>query len=294
MAVAKPSSKYNLHQILDERDRTGTLLAKEVATNPVAKDQFCEEVRLLLGSGVWVLAEQPTFEPGQFNHSSLTHTLATASGRTFLSFAVKFGLCDYVASKTNRGALAPRAAIYTDKCINRGFKPGVRHTVWPLLLDAVLAVDVEPAMVRILLAASAGPNFKVDRNPNHTPWIKAVEWAIFRYWGYFHGQTSRKGVWPSYEEEVRGVTPTTGRSLENIRGSIYDAAWSQTDWVQRSWAALYEGEWSSAGDTVYRKPDPDFLRKPPCKPVIRDMIDHGVGLWPMSRKGRGSWLRLGS
>ncbi|KAK4450287.1 hypothetical protein QBC34DRAFT_403202 [Podospora aff. communis PSN243] len=275
MAVAKPSSRDKLHLVLDEVDRVGILLATQVATNPVARDQFCEEVRLLLESGVWVLAEEPTFEPSQLNHFATAQISATTFGRTFLSLAVKCGLSDYVAAKTNRGALVQRASIYTDKAISMGFKPRVRHSVWPLLLDAVLAVNVEPDMVHVLLSAGADPNFKLDGNANHTPWIKAVEWAILRYRGYFHNQNAKR-PWPSNEDEMASTSELSPSKLETFRESIYDVAWSQTEWVQRSWTALYEADWSGANDSVYRKPDPDFLRKPPCRPVIREMIDQGA------------------
>ncbi|RYP45338.1 hypothetical protein DL768_008302 [Monosporascus sp. mg162] len=266
-----PSSKDELLAVLDELDRTGIALAKEVVTNQVASGQFCEEVRLLLASGVWVLADGPTFEPAKLNYASLL--LPAAFGRTFLSLAVKFGLADYVAAKANHGCLVQRAAIYTDKKISFGHKPNVRHAVWPLLLDAVLAVDVDPNMVNVLLTAGADPNFKVHGNPDHTPWVKAVEWAILRYRGYFSGTTSSRLSPYEKEASLVSVNITVDSGFQE---SFYDSAWLQTDWVQRSWAALYEGEWSHTEKIVFRKPDPNFLRKPPCRPVIRDMIDHGA------------------
>jgi len=120
-----------------------------------------------LRAGVWVLTEWPTFETAQLNYESL---LQPANfGRTFLSLAVKRRLAAYITAKANHGCLVPRASIAYNKKIGFGHKPGALHTIRPLLLDAVLAADVDPSMAHVPLMLGADPNYKFMSNLTHTP-----------------------------------------------------------------------------------------------------------------------------
>src|SRR5262249_12309529 len=130
-ASVTQKSKEKVILVLDELNRTGASLAKEIDLHPEWLGQLYEEVRMLLRAGVWVLTERPTFEPFRLNYSSLVQP--ANFGRTFLSLAVKYRLTDYIAAKANRGCLVQRATIGYNKKVNFGHKSGVYYAIWPLL-----------------------------------------------------------------------------------------------------------------------------------------------------------------
>jgi len=185
-----------LLSVLDELDRTGRELAKlvaeylaagspslsngseEDAINP-ATTQLRQGQHIVLKNpgghlplegmalqheGLWILQFPPVFSRSQYR--------TQAVGRSFLSFAVRYGLVHYVNQRARRGCLAQICRLDPTS------KVELCQAVWPLLFDAMESKDADPVMICTLLRMGADPNFPTPNSPRETPLTRALLNAI--------------------------------------------------------------------------------------------------------------------
>ena len=178
-----------LFSVLDELDRTGRELAKQVVEymcNPTSgnvseqnliqsttqlrqgllfvldkkEDRLLLEGMVLQHEGFWILGFPPVFSRTQYTVQRV--------GRSFLSFAVRHGLVQYVKHRAHRGCLAQICRLKPT------LKVELDQTVWPLLFDAMEFEDLDHGMIRTLLEMGANPNFLIPQLPCQTPLTKAL------------------------------------------------------------------------------------------------------------------------
>lgn len=154
--------------LLDELDRTGSWLAKQIAKHNEALPILKNDLGGLLSSfeaGEWVSSLPsvvPPLEDGGWFILNQTarlqeHSYAPNFVANFLSLAVRYGIVEYVQAKAEPGCLVRN--LY--------------HELWPLLFDAI---DVNSSwrnkyrenvphleMITCLLRKGADPNFLISR-----------------------------------------------------------------------------------------------------------------------------------
>lgn len=184
------SNRESMVQLLDELDKTGSTVAKRVATFQAlwapSESSMGDPIQgptPLLESGQWI----PVCCSFMSSSGLLNPWGGTSIGRfgqTFLSLAVRYGIIEYVKAKANRGCLVQCYAI----------------GVWPLLYDALTPdpdgvfrpLNEVPSldMINCLLSKGADPNFSKDSCRFGSVW----NWSLNCYLSYYH-KTELKSSW---------------------------------------------------------------------------------------------------
>lgn len=147
----QPMHRAGIISFLDEMDRTGISLAKQLSeyedTLPLLKPDRGKLLNYLLRAGKWVPSHPLLSKP----------VIDSNFGGSFLSLAVRYGFVEFVEAKANHGCLVQDS----------------RNKVWPLLADATYVNSVwteyhdtvpQLDMIICLLRKGADPNFIVPTN----------------------------------------------------------------------------------------------------------------------------------
>lgn len=195
----QPTHRGCIIPLLDELDRTGILLAKQIAENegalPFLKSNLGEVRPSFLRAGKWVFLHPAITEGPAF--TDRTH--GPNFGANFLSLAVRYGIIEYVQAKANQG------------CLVQNF----RNKVWPLLFDAIFVDyrwrnkyhDTVPhlEMITCLLKKGADPNFSIPGSR----WLMKFDESSFR-----------ERVGTLIPHEASSWTLTVAQILKDFDGSL--------------------------------------------------------------------------
>ena len=174
----RPSHRGGIIPLLDELDRTGAFLVKQIAnfedTLSFYRLNLSEPLSSSLKAGKWVASHPALTE------LSFVDGLDPKFGGNFLSLTVRYGIVEFVEAKSNQG------------CLVRDTQNGL----WPLLVDAISVShqrrseyhDTVPHldMVICLLKKGADPNFLIPANSARTAisvWVHTLDSMLEDYDG---------------------------------------------------------------------------------------------------------------
>lgn len=158
----QPIHSASIISILDELDRTGISLAKQIPGHQVMSIFLWMDISLcsLFSAGNWVVSHPRLL---------IKETLRPSFGDNFLSLAVHSDIVKFVEAKANQGCLVQDS----------------RDRVWPLLWDATgvshgcqhLYLNTVPRldMITCLLRKGADPNFLIPGYGSFSVWDKTLE-----------------------------------------------------------------------------------------------------------------------
>jgi hypothetical protein len=141
-------------EMLDQVDLVGKRLAKLAAEIPPPMHMSPaadEPVQRSLESGHWALSYGVLSIKSILDPDSVENL---TGGRTFLSILVRHGICSFVRERASRCCLVQRLNIDFEKDMGQA-----KHSIWPLLADALDTDFVDSRMVCQLLHLGADPDF---------------------------------------------------------------------------------------------------------------------------------------